>query len=138
MELTARYLQRYGIRPSFQRISIMKYLMEHTTHPTVDTIFRDLHPSMPTLSRTTVYNTLELFRSRGAVNELTIDGKNARYDAITGRHAHFMCSRCGKIEDVPVPEALCDQIAKLPRHKVERADISFIGLCDECAASQET
>lgn len=133
MENTARYLQRCGIRPSFQRIAIMKYLQEHLTHPTVDTIFRDLHPTMPTLSRTTVYNTLELFHSRGAVKELNIDGNTSRYDARTDTHAHFVCRLCGRIIDMDMPEQLSKSISAISEFKVEETAVKLIGICDECA-----
>lgn len=48
-------LQSHSIKPSVQRIAIMQYLMDHHTHPTVDEIYTALAPSMPTLSKTTVY-----------------------------------------------------------------------------------
>ena len=53
-------LQNHNIKPSVQRIAIMNYLIEHRTHPTVDEIYTALSPSIPTLSKTTVYNTLKL------------------------------------------------------------------------------
>ena len=36
-----------GIRPSLQRIEIMRYLMEHHTHPTIDDIFVELKKTHP-------------------------------------------------------------------------------------------
>lgn len=65
----------HGIKPSVQRLAVMEYLKTHCTHPTADEIFSALSPKMPTLSRTTVYNTLRLLASRGAVLSLDIDGK---------------------------------------------------------------
>ena len=59
-------LLEYNIKPSMQRIAIMEYLMEHRTHPSADEIYTALSPSMPTLSKTTVYNTLKLFAEQGA------------------------------------------------------------------------
>lgn len=128
----ARHLQTHGIRPSIQRLAIMKYLMEHRTHPTVDTIFRDLQPVMPTLSRTTVYNTLELLSEHGAVKVLTIDSKNVRYDGCTELHGHFRCNKCGKIFDIPLTPELNKIISSLPRHKVENTEIFYTGICSEC------
>ena len=87
-----RYLMQFAIRPSVQRTAVMEYLMNHKTHPTVDEIYLALSPGIPTLSKTTVYNTLNLFIEKGAVQMLTIDEKNARYDADTSKHAHFYCS----------------------------------------------
>ena len=48
-------LKSLGIRPSEQRIVILEYLLGHRTHPTVETIYSELSPKMPTLSKTTVY-----------------------------------------------------------------------------------
>lgn len=132
-----KHLQDHGIRPSLQRIAIMKYLLEHATHPTVDTIYQDLHPDMPTLSRTTVYNTLELFKERGAVKVLTIDSKNVHYDGCTAAHAHFLCKECGKIYDINLPETLDKMITSLPKHKVIHAEIYYEGICQECEQKSE-
>ena len=72
----------HNIKPSMQRIAIMQYLMEHPIHPSADDIYTALSPSMPTLSKTTVYNTLKLFSEQGAAQMLTIDEKNTNFDAV--------------------------------------------------------
>ena len=95
------YLQDYNIKPSVQRIAIMEYLLAHKNHPTIDEIYSALCKQIPTLSKTTVYNTLKLFVEHGAANMLTIDEKNACYDSITSLHAHFQCKKCGAIYDIP-------------------------------------
>lgn len=61
------------IRPSHQRIKILEYLMEHPCHPTVDQIFNDLQKEIPTLSKSTVYNTLTSFMEAQLVRVITID-----------------------------------------------------------------
>ena len=58
-------LSNHNIKPSLQRIAVYSYLIEKKNHPTVDMIYSDLHPTMPTLSKTTVYNTLKLFIENG-------------------------------------------------------------------------
>ena len=85
-------LQNHNIKPSVQRIAIMNYLIEHRTHPTVDEIYTALSPSIPTLSKTTVYNTLKLLSEQGAAQTLTIDERNTCYDADTSPHGHFSVS----------------------------------------------
>ena len=102
METVTQHLKSHGIRPSVQRVAIMKYLMEHHTHPTAETIYVDLRETVPTLSRTTVYNTLQLLASCHAINILSIDKRNMHYDGRTDPHAHFLCQCCGKIVDVEV------------------------------------
>ena len=90
-------LEDAGVRPSVQRLAVMDYLVTHKTHPTVDEIYSALAPSIPTLSKTTVYNTLKLFVENGVTQMLTIDEQNSRYDADVSPHAHFLCAKCGKV-----------------------------------------
>ena len=84
---TLRYLTEHGVKPSVQRLAVMDYLMEHHTHPTVEEIYSALLPNMPTLSKTTVYNTLKLLTEQGAAIQLTIDERNVCFDADTSAHA---------------------------------------------------
>lgn len=81
MEKVQEYLMSKGIRPSPQRIAIMDYLLDNCNHPTVEAVYDALHTSMPTLSKTTVYNTLKLFEKKQAVQILNIDERNVRLDA---------------------------------------------------------
>lgn len=130
-----RHLMQYSIRPSVQRTAIMEYLMNHKTHPTVDEIYSALFPSIPTLSKTTVYNTLNLFLDKGAVRVLTLDEKNARYDADISQHAHFFCKSCGKVYDIHNLDAQYYRVPALSGHKVSSLELSFHGLCNACVES---
>ena len=112
-------LQNHNIKPSVQRIAIMNYLIEHRTHPTVDEIYTALSPSIPTLSKTTVYNTLKLLSEQGAAQTLTIDERNTCYDADTSPHGHFLCKRCGKIYD-------------MDGHDVQEIHYYYKGICKHC------
>lgn len=130
----SEYLRSYGIRPSTQRTAVMNYLFTHRTHPTVDEIYVALSPSMPTLSKTTVYNTLGLFVERGAARMLTLDERNARYDADISAHAHLRCRVCGRVYDLH--GALPPELFTLPRKEgfaIEAAEISYTGVCAGCS-----
>jgi len=93
-------LVKHDIKPSLQRLAVMEYMLTHFTHPTVDEIYSSLSPSIPTLSKTTIYNTLSLFEEQGVVLYLGIDKKNARFDGNTSHHAHFRCKNCNAIIDI--------------------------------------
>lgn len=130
------YLQEHGIKPSVQRVAVMKYLLEHPTHPPVEEIYTRLAPKFPTLSKTTVYNTLKLLVDQGVVRMLTIDGKNTNYDGCMLPHAHFLCSRCGKIHDVDLPAALPEAHACVAEgFRVDHADLYYHGVCADCLRS---
>ncbi|MDR1154109.1 MAG: transcriptional repressor [Bacteroidales bacterium] len=126
------HLTQHGIKSSMQRVVIMQYLMEHKTHPTIDQIFSDLLPSVPTLSKTTVYNTLKLFYDKKAVISLAIDDRNVRYDAETSDHAHFKCRKCGAIFDVPLEKTDIPAFRGHISHNPDEIQIYFLGVCGEC------
>jgi Fur family ferric uptake transcriptional regulator/Fur family peroxide stress response transcriptional regulator len=117
----------------------MDYLMKHRTHPSIDEIFCALSAEMPTLSRTTVYNTLKLFSDNGAVTMLTIDDRFVNFDADTSFHAHFLCKRCGKIYDLPILPAALDAInMHAEGHLLAETHYYCKGVCRECLEKLDT
>lgn len=127
-----QYLRQHSIKPSVQRTAVMDYLMNNRTHPTIEEIYLALSPSMPTLSKTTVYNTLDIFVERGAVRALVIDEKNARYDVDISAHAHFMCRSCGKVHDIFNLKPILFQLPQNPLFNIDSVEISYSGICDKC------
>ena len=104
----------------------MQYLLTHHNHPTADIIYSELAPSMPTLSKTTIYNTLKLLANHGAVTEMTIDKRNAHYDFDTVPHSHFMCRQCGKIIDMPPDDTAAEPGARYYNSRSEQNGIQFV------------
>lgn len=141
MEKVQEYLMSKGIRPSPQRIAIMDYLLDNCNHPTVEAVYDALHTSMPTLSKTTVYNTLKLFEKKQAVQILNIDERNVRLDATMEPHAHFQCMRCGKIFDVPVKNGgkMVELLGmnEMTGFEVQQTQIYYKGICPHCQSEKE-
>ena len=105
---------------------------------TVDEIFNDLSKSIPTLSKTTVYNTLKIFAEKGAILSLTIDEKMVRFDGYNQRHAHFRCLNCNKVFDIPLnhdvefpKEEATKDFQNIETHVYHR------GYCSECAKEKK-
>lgn len=133
-EATLKHLARHGIKPSIQRMAVIDFLMGTHSHPTADDIYNALHPKLPTLSRTTIYNTLKLLVEQGAARQVTIDERNSCYDAVTTEHAHFKCKRCGKVFDIPLRTAKLEDVAAIPEgFQTEQSALYFHGLCEACA-----
>lgn len=129
-----RYLESKGIQPSYQRIKILEYLIKKRNHPSVDLIYKDLVGEIPTLSKTTIYNTLNLFIEKGFVRAITIEGNEVRYDLITVPHVHFKCLKCGRIYDVYLHTDICglEELEEIDGHKVIETHIYMKGICREC------
>lgn len=130
---TREYLLKYDIKPSMQRIAIMDYLMTHRVHPTADEIYNALYPTMPTLSKTTIYNTMKLFSEQGAVKALVIDEKNVRFDIDTSSHAHFMCLGCDCVYDLPIENQEAIQLEGVGELIITEIHLYYKGYCKKCA-----
>jgi len=125
-------LLTYEIKPSYPRIQIYKYLKENRNHPTAQDIYSGLVNEMPTLSKTTVYNTLDRFLEIGLVIALNLDENEKRYDIVTDEHSHFKCQVCNQIYDIPY-----DNIELLPKgyeeFQIKEKHILLKGICEKCA-----
>lgn len=125
------FLKQHNIKPSFQRLKVYEYLAGTTEHPTVDMIYRALLPDIPTLSKTTVYNTLNLFVEQGIAQLITIEENEGRYDADMSTHGHFKCTSCEQVLDFRVD--LGDlNITELDGCEVYGKHLYFRGVCKDC------
>lgn len=144
MRTTREYLEQHDIRGSQQRIAIMAYLQNNQGHPTVDEIFNALNPTLPTLSKTTIYNTLKLFEQKGAVQSIHVDEKTTRYDAWMDPHAHFHCTNCNKICDLALStnekftanEFFADK-EQVKEYTITDTKIYLTGICPICKTSEK-
>jgi Fur family peroxide stress response transcriptional regulator len=119
------------IKPSHQRIKVLEYLVNQQTHPNVDQIFNDLHEEIPTLSKSTVYNTLNAFVEANLVRALPIDENEARYDFMTENHGHIRCESCGTIYNFEVDIDHLPTIG-LDGFVIKEKSIFFRGVCPNC------
>lgn len=128
-------LLSFNIKPSVQRIAIINYLLTHRTHPSADEVFTNLSETIPTLSKTTVYNTLELLSEHGAALMLTIDENKVCFDGDTSPHAHFLCRKCGKIYDLSIASSIKKFMdMSSDGHTVDEVHYYYKGTCKKCLA----
>ena len=131
MKDAKKMLEEKGISPSLQRVIILKYLQDNQNHPTVETLYQELIDVIPTLSKTTIYNTLKLFGEKGIVYQLAIPGNEAHYDCAECYHAHLLCEKCGEIYDLDL-EGEDQQKEEIDGHKVTGIEIIYRGICRKC------
>jgi len=123
----------YNIKPSLQRIAIMDYLLTHRTHPSADEVYTNLSVTMPTLSKTTVYNTLKLLSEHGASLMLTIDENKVCFDGDISPHTHFLCKKCAKIFDLPNVRPVNDLMSvETDGHVIQEVQVYYKGICKHC------
>jgi len=131
LEKYVTLLKEHAIKITPQRLEILKYLDEHHTHPDVEAIYSELKKKYPSLSRTTVYNSLDILNKNKIIQTITISSSKLRYDINHGLHHHFLCKHCGVILDIDI---VCPNMnSKIAGgHRVEEVHGYFKGICAQC------
>ncbi len=128
-----RSLESNGLRFTAQRYAVMAFLMEYKGHPTAAEIFKAVNRVDPRSSRATTYNNLRDLVKAGLVREVAVEGRAGRFDLEGVQHHHFICDRCGNVEDmewydVPKPDS-----RSLGKRVVRDCQLIFRGFCTNCA-----
>lgn len=135
-ELLTRLRDR-GWKLTAQRRAVAQALEGDHLHLTIEEIHERAATALPEISRATVYNTVHELCTMGEVAELAGDGRAKRYDPNTDvEHQHLVCERCGAILDVNPAGAGSLRLSTGELHGFEltRVEITFRGVCPECAA----
>jgi len=136
MEDLEKELKKKGIPLSYQRLKILEYLTRDRSHPTVEQIFTDLLKDIPTLSKTTVYNTLKILAESGLVRIITIEDHQTRYDIEVENHGHFKCESCGTIYNFRMNIDSLNSI-DLNNFRISDKSVYFKGICGRCLSKIE-
>ena len=94
-------LRQFGIQPTPQRIAVVEYVLETDQHPSADEVLAHAREKCPTVSRATVYNTLNLLVEKGLLRTQPIKEGTTLFDPNVKVHHHFIDSETGKIYDIP-------------------------------------
>jgi Fur family iron response transcriptional regulator len=94
-------LRTHGIQPTAQRLAVARFVLGAKSHPTADEVWERVRRQSPTLSRATVYNTLNLFVEKGLLRTQAVREGALVFDPRTARHHHFIDEETGAIHDVP-------------------------------------
>ena len=123
-----KFLQKFGVKPTMQRMVIAEYLLKVKCHPTADQIFQAVADQLPIpLSRATVYNTLNTLVQAGALKEVYLESGPARYDANIDDHHHFIDTKTGQVFDIDAArvKALAPELGA--DFKVHHYSVTFYG-----------
>ncbi len=100
--MTANYgeiLKQSGLKVTPQRIAVMDALEHIPGHPTAEEIRQYVNQIHPSISLTTIYNTLETFVEHGLVKKMKTEQDFVRYDKIVAPHHHLYCKTCDYMQD---------------------------------------
>lgn len=124
-----------GLKVTHQRLEIYRELLSALDHPSAETLYKRLEKRLPALSLDTVYRTLATFEKLSLVHRVETVESQARYEALTTRHHHFLCNTCGQVFDfvwhsfdsMQLPSGLAEIGA------IARTSVVVHGICAACA-----
>jgi Fe2+ or Zn2+ uptake regulation protein len=121
-----------------QRREIIEVLAK-VGHPLT---IQDIREHSNDLAQSSVYRNLVVLEEFGIVIKVVTNGDIGRYELaedLTGHHHHLICSQCGVVRDVVVPQALEHDIdrvlAKIARREgfsLDHHRLDVIGRCSKC------
>ena len=129
-------LKENDIRCTHQRLEVLKYLDENRNHPTADMIFSDLKEENPSLSKTTVYNALNVLEDNEIIRSMSLNDPNTRYDYDTSTHYHFICEKCGRIIDFHLEYPDLEKIEE-EGHIINEVVGYIKGTCNNCKSKED-
>jgi len=132
-EVIRQSLEDCGLRCTPQRYAVMEFLMECRRHPTAAEIFGAVNRIDPRSSKATTYNNLRDLVQAGLVREVAVEGRAARFDVKALRHHHFICDRCGNVEDIDWYKVPRPASGSLGKRVLRECELIFRGLCTKCA-----
>lgn len=127
-------LRDRGIQPSAQRVAVASYVLDTDEHPAADTVWERVRRRFPTISRATVYNTLNLFVDKGLLRQLVLAEGRVVFDPNMERHHHFIDERTGAISDVPWDAVKVSRVDDLPGLEVRDYQVVMRGRRARAAA----
>jgi Fur family iron response transcriptional regulator len=114
----------HGVLPTAQRMEVANVLLTRPQHLSAEQIIERLREENSTVSKATVYNTLNLFEERGLIKECLVDPERRFYDSTTRPHHHFYNADTGELSDIPTNAIEFSGLPALP----EGTDLQSIEL----------
>ncbi len=137
MEITNQVLavqiRTAGLKPTAQRIAILKELLSRTDHPGADMVYKKLKSEYPSLSMNTIYLNLETFVREGVIQRINNLTNLGRFDGNPAPHHHFICTKCKKIidlNDVALPEIEVPEGFDIAEIFADQMQLN--GVCTDC------
>ena len=117
-----------------QRAVVLEAIRTANEHLTANEIFESARNLLPGISFATVYNSLRYLKEAGMIAEKNFGSGASRFDRMTARHDHALCTSCGKLVDMELemPQELIDLAAQFSKFQPESIELTLRGLCEEC------
>ena len=118
-----------------QREVVLRVIRASEQHLTANEVFTAAKDLLPGISFATVYNSLRFLKEAGHIAEIGFGNGASRFDRMTSRHDHAICTICGKLVDIEMdlPPELVTRAERESKFITESIEFTLRGLCPDCA-----
>lgn len=126
-----------GLGLTRQRTVVLRVIRDANEHLTANEVFGKAKELLPSISFATVCNSLRYLKEAGHIAEIQFGNGASRYDRMTHRHDHAICTSCGKLVDIEMepPADIIKKAAKQSKFKPESIEFTLRGLCPDCVST---
>ena len=120
-------LRSSGLRPTKQRVQISKVLFnrENTFHFTIQDLFKMINNQLKeNISLATIYNTVDAFKKKGYLKEISINSDKSYFDTNVSNHHHFFNENTNELIDLDQRDIGKIEIKKkIPGKKITSVEV---------------
>lgn len=128
------YLDAHGMRKTTERYAILSYILNINGHFTIEELQQIINDAGFRVSRSTVYNTVELLMDAKMLRRHVFEGMQAQYERLTMPHTHLICTTCGKVKEVRDTNfAAFMNARRFPAFNTDHYSLYVYGTCSTCA-----
>lgn len=113
-EEVIKLLGRHGIAITPQRIDVGEVLFAQAQHISAEQIIEKLNLLGKSVSKATVYNTLNRFVAMGVAKAVNVNPERTFYDSVTHAHHHFYNEDTHEITDIAPDDIVIDKMPEMP------------------------
>ena len=134
--MTVRETKELGLTK--QREAVLHVVRDTDSHLTATEVFLAAKQVLPSISFATVYNSLRFLKEAGHIAEITFGNGASRFDRITHRHDHAICTKCGTLVDIEmeIPSELIERAERECSFKTDSIEFTLRGRCPDCAGKE--
>ena len=130
-------LRNKGLSVTAQRLEILTTVANHP-HITADRATEIVTQNIGTISRQSVYDSLNTFAEKGIIRRIQPIGSPALHEVrVDDNHHHLICRDCGVIVDVDCSVGMqpCLEASDNNGFEIDEAEIVYWGTCPACQKS---
>lgn len=135
--MLSEFITTRGMRRTPERFTILDKVLDQHTHFDVDTLYQEIDAEYH-VSRSTVYNSIELFCDCGIVRKQFLNGNRTVYELAQQRHLHLICLECGAVKEVSDGK-VAEYVSglKFRGFRPTFSSTNIYGICSRCSKKKK-